>query len=178
MEEGRIAIRQFIRFDFPGQPVGFWNGPWELNWSGLDYIPNDLIRVEEPDFTTGLEAVDFQIELPQAPGYGVTEATFVQIEAMPYKGIPVTIYEAYFDPDTGALLHVEAMYSGYLDTVDTVLSGGEAKLVANCITDALDNFRESNVSASHEHQQLVSPGDRFFEYAGTVKHETKTVTFN
>ncbi len=178
MEEGRIAIRGLVRINFPGQPYGFWSGNYVLPYADLDYVPNQLARVEEPDFATGMEAAEFAIEMPEASDYGITPDVLAEIEAMPYKGAPITVSEAYFDPDTGALLHVEPMLSGYIDTVEHVLSGGESKLVGKCITDSLDNFRESSAAASHEHQQLVSPGDRIFEYAGTVRHEVKTVVFD
>lgn len=178
MEEGRLAIRGLVRIEFPGEPYGFWNGPYDLDWDDLTYIPNQLVRVEEPDFAAGLEASEFKMEMPARSDFGITPDVLNEIDAMPYKGVPLTIYEAYFDPDTAELLHVEPLHYGFIDTVDHVLSGGELKLVANCISGALDNHRESHVSAGNEHQQIISPGDKFFEYAGTVKHEVKTVVFD
>lgn len=178
LEEGRIAIRGLVRIDMPGQPYGLWNGPWNLTWDGLVYMPNQIMRVEEPDWSTGLDAGEFKIEMPERSDFQITPDLLADIETYPYKGAPITIFEGYFDPDTNALLHVEPMHYGYIDTVDHVRSGGEVKLSANCISGALDNHRESHVASGNEHQQIVSPGDRFFEYAGTVKHEVKTVKFD
>lgn len=178
MEEGRIAIRGMVRIDMPGQPYGFWNGNFTLPWAGLDYIPNQLMRVEEPEFAIGMDAADFKLEMPEASDFGITPDVLDEIESLPYKGALTTVYECYLDPDSGALLHVEPLAYGYIDTVDHVRGSGESKLVANVMSGAVDNHRESSVAASNEHQQLVSPGDRFFEYAGTVKHEVKTVKFD
>ena len=43
---------------------------------------------------------------------------------------------------------------------------------------AIANHRDGYRTASHEDQQLVSPGDMFFEFASKVKHEEFDIKFD
>jgi hypothetical protein len=89
----------------------------------------------------------------------------------------VLVREAYFDPDTRELLHVEDLTDGYIDFIDHVGEGGERRLDAQIVTSALDDHRDGYRSASNEDQQLVSAGDRGFEYASKVKTESFDIKF-
>ncbi|MFP3649152.1 hypothetical protein, partial [Paraburkholderia sp. SIMBA_054] len=73
-------------------------------------------------------------------------------------------------------LHVEPLYYGYVDTIDHVRDERSMKLVIHIETSALDNHKDGYRSASHEDQQIVSPGDRFFQYASLVKTEKHEIT--
>lgn len=50
--------------------------------------------------------------------------------------------------------------------------------MANIRSGAIADQRDGYRTASHEDQQLVSPADRFFQYAGTVRHEYFDITFD
>jgi hypothetical protein len=171
LEEGRIAIRGMVKFQLGTGTYGFWTGNYDLPWDGIVYRPNQLISIEDRSFGVGLEGSGFKIELPAKADFGVTPDLLLQIEQLDYKNRPVTVYEAYFDPDTRQLLHVEAIDYGYIDIIDHVNEDGQLKLVGKVMTGAIDNHRDGYRSASHEDQQLVSPGDMGFEHAGRVKTE-------
>jgi hypothetical protein len=171
LEEGRLVVRGLVKFEFGGGAYGLWNGNYNLVWEGLTYVPNQLIGVEEPAASTGMAASEFKIVMPEASDFGVTPDVLAEIENEDYKGRPVTVYEAYFDPDTRALLHVEPLHFGYADTIDHVTESGQFKLVGNIISGAIDNHRDGYRTASHEDQQLVSPGDLGFKNAGQVQTE-------
>lgn len=171
LDEGRIAIRGMVKFEFGTGTYGLWTGNYELAWGGVTFKPNQLMSVEERSLGTGLEAGSFKIEHPAASDFGVTPDILAGIEQEDYKGRPVTIYEAYFDPDTRELLHVEPLDYGYCDTIDHVTEDGQMKLVGNVLSGAIDNHRDGYRSASHEDQQLVAPGDMGFEHASRVKTE-------
>lgn len=171
LAEGRTVVRGMVKLEFGGGTYGFWSGNYELLWEGVTYIPNQLGSVEEPVYGTGMEATEFQLVMPEASDFGITPDVLAQIESEDYKGRPVTVYEADFDPDTRALLHVEAIGFGYIDTFDHVSDQGVMKLIGNVISGALDNHRDGYRTASHEDQQLVSPGDLGFKNAGTIKTE-------
>lgn len=171
LDEGRAVIRSLMKIECGTGTYGFWNGNADLVWNSLTYWPSTLISVSEPVYGLGTAASTFTIELVAQRDSGLTPDKLLLIENEDYKGRPVTVYDAYFAPDTRALLHVEPMTYGYADTVDHVTDGGEAKLVGNIISGALDNHRDGYRSASHEDQQLVSPGDKFFEFASRVRTE-------
>lgn len=171
LEEGRVVIRSLVKFAIGSGTYGFWNGVGTLPWDGVDYLQNGLISVEEPMFQTGTAASEFKVVMPESRDFGITPDILAQIDSEDYKGYPCTIYDAYFHPDTRELLHVEAMMYGYIDTVDHVFEDKQWQLVGNMITRSLDNHREGYRSASDADQQLIAPGDKFFEYAAVAKSE-------
>lgn len=178
LEQGRVSVRGMIKFQFGGGTYGIWNGRGDLIHGGVTYVPNSLIGVEDIAFGMGTEARAVRITMPESADFGVTPDLLASIEAEDYKGRKVTIYDAYIDPDTTDLLHVEALYAGYIDTIDHEIDGGEMRLVAHVQTKAIDNHRDGYRSASNADQQLISAGDLFFEHAAKVGFETFDVTLD
>lgn len=178
LEANTVAVRSGVKILLGSGPVGFWNGLGTLSWDGVDYLQNHLIQVQEPLYTTGTAASDFTIEMPESADFGITPDVLAQIEGEDYKNATVVVYDFYFDPNTRDLLHVEPMLYGFIDTVDHVFDSGQWKIVGNIETAAIDNHRDGYRAANHEDQQLVYPGDTFFEYAGIVKHEDFDIEFS
>ena len=176
--EGRIVVRSGIKVVCTTGTYGFWNGKGDITVAGLVYWPNSLITVSEPVYGLGTAASTFTVELPARRDFGLTPDKLLLIENEGYKDAPLTVYDFYFDPDTREFLHAEPGAYGYVDTIDHVRDGGEVKLVANVRSGAIANHRDGYRTASHEDQQLVSPGDKFFQYAGTVQHEYFDITFD
>lgn len=168
-DEGRLAVRSGVHMALGTGTYGFWNGKGTLPYGGVDYWPNSLITVADLVYGLGTAAASFTIEL--AAKQDITPDKLAGIEGEDYKNRPLTIYDFYFHPDTGALLHAEPMAYGFIDTVDHVTQGGERKLIGNILSGAIDNHRDGYRSASHEDQQLVSPGDKIYEHASKTKHE-------
>ena len=171
LENNQCVVRSLVKFALGTGTYGFWNGSGVLTYNSLDYLQNALISISEPLYTTGTSAADFTIELAESRDFGISPDVMAAIEDEDYKGYPVTVYDAYFDPDTRELLHVEPMIYGYIDTVDHVVDSEGFKLVGNLVTGAIDNHREGYRTASHEDQQLVRAGDLFFEHAAKAKNE-------
>ncbi len=176
IEEGRFAVRGLVRFDLGEGTYGFWNGTGDLVYSGLTYRPNSLLRFDDLALQLGTAAAPLTIEMPESLDFGITPDTLAEIETLTYKGARVIISDAYFNPGSRDLLHVEPLYEGYIDFIDHVVEGGEMKLVAHVETTALDNHRDGYRSASHSDQQLVSAGDMFFEHAAKVPFEEFKIT--
>ncbi|QAZ46147.1 hypothetical protein [Mesorhizobium sp. Pch-S] len=171
LDEGRIAIRGLILYKFGNAWMGVWTGNYELVYEGVTYVPNQLITAEPPDGAMGMEATEFVVTMPARSDFGITPDKLAEIESQDYKGRPCQLREAYFDPDTRELLHVEELAFGYVDYITHVTEGGEMRLEGHVISGALDNHRDGYRSASHEDQQLISEGDRGFEYATVIKTE-------
>lgn len=180
-EEGRQSVRSLMWIGFVTGDYGLWNGTYELTWNGLTYVPNQLIQVQETDFSLGMEAVEITVDFPIKGDFGITPDILAQMEAMPYKNCPIIIYDAHFDPDTRALLWVDDVnaFHGYIDTVDRIRTAdGEMKLQAKIVSSAVENHRESHRKANHEDQQLISPGDKGLQYAGQTSPEVFNVVFD
>lgn len=171
LSEGRISVRSAAKFEFGTGTYGIWNGKGDVTFGGTTYTPNCLIEMETPPDGLGTGSAPIKMKMPARTDFGVTPDRLLLIENEDYKGRPVTLFDLYFDPDDGSLLHFEPIFYGYVDTIPYMRESGEIWLEANIETSALDNHRDGYRTASTADQQLVSPGDLFFEHAATIKNE-------
>jgi hypothetical protein len=178
LSEGRAVIRSGIKIACTTGTYGFWNGKGNITIDGLVYWPNTLITVSEPVYGLGTAASTFTVELVAKRDSGLTPDKLLLIEQEGYKDAPITGFDFYFDPDDRSFLHAEPGPYGFIDTIDHSRENGEKKLIANVRSGAIANHRDGYRTASHEDQQLVSPGDLFFQYASTVKHEVFDINFD
>ncbi|MBZ9808123.1 MULTISPECIES: DUF2163 domain-containing protein [unclassified Mesorhizobium] len=178
LTEGRAVIRSGIKIVCTTGTYGFWNGKGDITVDGQLYWPNTLIEVSEPVYGLGTAASTFTMSLVAKRDSGLTPDKLLLIENEGYKDAPVTVFDFYFDPDDRSFLHAEPGAYGFIDTIDHSRDGGEKKLVANVRSGAIANHRDGYRTASDADQQLVSPGDKFFQYASKVKHESFDITFD
>lgn len=172
LDEGRISIRGLLRFDFGTGSYGFIRSNAPFSYNGLTYKPGGIINVSDLAFATGLAAQQFTVTLAASLDDGLTPAVLQTIEAEDYRDRPVTIMDAMFHPDTGALLFVQTMMRGYVDTIDHITTQQAGyTLVANCESRALDYTRMNGRKRSDLDQQRRNTGDRFFQHASTRGRE-------
>lgn len=93
------------------------------------------------------------------------------------------IYLVSFDPETGAQLGVERIFTGFIDGAPETIgeAGGDARATLNLVSNARLLTRKVPVLKSHA-AQSKRDGDAFFKYAdvsgsvpvfwGRVKHDT------
>jgi hypothetical protein len=173
LDEGRVNIRGLMRFDFGTGTYGFIKGVQPFEYNGLTYLPGGIISVSDLGSVTGLTAQQFTITLSASPDDGLTPEVLQTIEAEDYRDRPVTIYDAHFHPDTNALLYVQAMARGYVDTIDHVDSATDGYTIqASCETRALDYTRMNGRKRSNADQARRNPGDMFFQNAAMRGRET------
>ncbi|MGI2036414.1 DUF2163 domain-containing protein [Rhizobium panacihumi] len=167
-DEGRIDVRQMLKFAFGSGTYGFIADRSELVWQGVTYIPFGLIKVSDLESGNGTTAnSNFTLTLAASPDDGVTPEKLKQIENEDYRDRPVTLYDAYFHPDTKELLQVEPVARGYLDVIDHEDDDGSGYvLIGRCEGRQLDYTRTNGRVRSTADQQRRSPGDMFYQYAG------------
>lgn len=166
LDAGRLSIRGMIRFAFGTGQYGFIRAQQPLTWAGLTYQPGGLISVSDLAGDSDRTASGFTVTLAASPDDGLTPAVLQTIEAEDYRDRPVTVYDAYFHPDTGALLHVQAMKRGYVDVIAHEIDPSTGyTLTASCESRALDYTRRNERRRTTEDQARRAPGDRFFEHA-------------
>lgn len=172
MDAGRTNVRGLLRFDFGTGTYGFIRSVQPFSYNALTYLPGGLINVSDLSGAVGLAAQQFTITLAASPKDGLTPAVLRTIEAEDYRDRPVTISDVHFHPDTNALLLVQTMRKGYVDTIKHVktISGGYT-IQASCETRAIDYTRTNGRKRSDPDQQRRSPGDRFFQHASTRGRE-------
>lgn len=171
-DSGSVAIRSLVKIILPNGTFGCWNGTGTLNYAGLAYKQNTLISIDEISGSIGTAATPFKLVLPASADFGLTPDVLGTIEDFQYKGALITIYDAFFVPNTRALVHVEPMRTGFIDFIDHSDDGQTYILTVHCEDHNLDNHRDGYRTASHSDQQLVSNGDRFFEHASEQSTET------
>lgn len=166
-DEGRISTRQMIRFQFGSGVYGFIARSDDFEYSGVTYKPFGLIEVSDINGGTGTNADgSFTLTLAESPDDGLTPAILMQIENEDYRDRPVTVMDAHFHPDTGALLQVEIVARGYLDVISHGTDPETGfKLTAQCEGRQLDYSRKNGRYRSVADQKRRSAGDKFFEHA-------------
>jgi hypothetical protein len=172
-DEGRISTRQMIRFLFGSGAYGFIARSDEFEYAGLIYKPFGLIEVSDINGGMGTTADDsFTLTLVESANDGLTPAVLMQIENEDYRDRPVTVMDAHFHPDTGALLQVEIVARGYLDVISHEMDPETGfKLTAQCEGRQLDYSRKNGRYRNVADQRRRSPTDKFFEHAAKAGRE-------
>ena len=165
LDEGRAEIRGLMRFEFGTGTYGFIRGRSELTWGGLTYVPGGIVEVSDLPSAIGMTAQRFTITLSASHEDGLTPDVLRTIEQEDYRDRPVRIYDAYFHPDTGALLDVKGLRRGYVDIIEHIEDDKRGyTLVANCETRALDYNRTNGRMRSDADQRLIKADDGFFKH--------------
>lgn len=166
LDEGRADVRGMILFVLGTGTYGFIRSLQPMIYSGVTYQPGGLIEVSDIPGALDRSAQAFTVTLAASPDDGLTPEVLQTIEAEDYRDRPVTVYDAFFHPDTGALLHVQALKRGYVDTIDHIDDPENGyTLVANCESRALDYTRTNSRRRTAVDQARRSAGDQFFEHA-------------
>lgn len=157
LNEGRISIRGLIRFDFGTGTYGFIKSVQPMEYNGLLYKPGGIIQVSDLSNATGLSAQQFTITLAASPDYDLTPETLRTIENEDYRDRPVTIYDAYFHPDTNERLFVQPMKRGYVDVIDHV--------------DEIETGYSIIATMDYDQDRNNSFPDFFFEFRGAPLYD-------
>jgi len=158
-----------ILFDLPSGLWGFWDGPGTLQWNSIDFVPGNVLQIDFGDDATGTESNSFSIRLYENPDAGLPATVLYSFLSQTYHVQPVTIYQAWFDPETLAMAgDPEIIRRGLISTVDKGFDGTGHFVLGTCETQSIRHTRRGWAKASHSEQQAVSAGDKFFEYTGIV----------
>ena len=172
LDEGRIAIAGMIRLDLGEGAFGIIQRSAPYTFGGVTYeaFPAGLISVSDIPGSTGTAAHGFAIELSESADDKLTPDVILGIESYDYRDRPVTVYDLYMHPDTGAVLTDPiAQARGYINAVshEEDPARGHIALI-ECESRAIDYTRTNGRIRSSADQQRRSAGDLFFEHAGTT----------
>lgn len=164
------VVRGAVLFDLPSGQWGFWDGTGPLTWNGLTFEANgQLMEIDFGDETTGLESNSFTITLRENTEAGLTPSVLNTIFAEQYHLRPVTVYQAWFNPDTRALAGDLVIFRrGVISTVEKG-GGSEGQYIrGTCETQSIKHTRRGWAKASDAEHRNVFADDKFFEYTGIV----------
>ena len=169
-DAGRISTRQMIRFDFGTGTYGFIADNDALTYGDRTYRPFGLIEISDLGGGIGTTANgDFTLRLAESAEFDLTPDMLTRIEEEDYRDRPVRVMDAHFHPDTCALLQVETVARGYVDTIQHHFGqDGGAYIEAMCEGRQLDYSRKNGRYRSIADQKRRDEGDRFFEHAATA----------
>jgi hypothetical protein len=165
LQAGAYIEREMILFDLASGLYGFWNGIGTFTWNSIPFVgAGSLIRVEESEQNTELQAEEFSLVLREIPNSDLSPDVLSTIENETYKGRPFTGYKAWFDPDTRALLSVEVWTRGIIDTFTHRRSEGVSELVCHIETRAIDYTRRRKRMRTDADQRRIDANDGGLRY--------------
>lgn len=172
-QAGRGDQRDLLLFTLTdGSKYGFCTGAFDIVHEGNTYRPNGLIEVELGQRSPGQQALPFTIRMAESRAFGVTPDMLGQIETLPYYNATVTGYRAFINPDTRAVVAVEGVLEGYVDTITHDVGDDGVVIIANGETRQLDAHRSPFRLLSPENQKRVSAGDTFLDQIATGRTDT------
>lgn len=168
LQAGRIARVDMLLFDFPS-PTGqkaYFSGQGSFVWSGITFEgAGNLFHLSAIGGVSDGTAVGLAIRLNGDARAGLPASTLATIEGVQYRGAPALVYRGYLHPDTYALLSVEAVFRGRIDTIEhRVTEGGEVYMEAAVESMAIDLGRSGYRMRSDVDQRLIDPSD------GSLRH--------
>lgn len=165
LETGCHAVRFALRFDLATGPEGIWTDTFEMVHGGLTYYPvGSSLAFSATPGAVGLNADQLEVTTT-----GLSAKLNAVIAARNWHQRPATLYRVFLD-DAGAVLHVEAEFSGFLDHVSVSDVGDGLSAVALRIE---SNSRELNraigrTRSDNDQRQHVDSADAFYSFVGAV----------
>jgi hypothetical protein len=170
LDSGEVVLREFVKISLPSGTYGFWTGQGPYPYDGVIYnAGGSHLRVQAPPQVTDGSAQPIVIELSSVPDTALTPAVLVSFLNESYKRAPIVFSRGFFDPDTRMLIGMQWVNTALIDTAKIVETiGGEAKLVVNAESIAIDHRRVNRFMRSHQAQLLLDPTDLGYQYVTSV----------
>lgn len=155
---GTVSIGLLVEMDLDG-------GQLYLNQSRLDLVINGATYVGTGGLGQVGEAANQSGDVPKLE-FSLAAATPEKVALAlgePVQGRPVRLKLVLFS-SAGAVLDVSLRYSGYLDVMGLEDGRQRAVLTVTSESGVRDLLRASNVRFTHVDQQLIAPGDMFYQF--------------
>ncbi len=105
LEEGRLAVLELVRFDLPGQPVGYHRGGRPYAYNGLVYQPNRWLQSGEMNSAVGTAVGTRTLVFSNIPVSNPTDA-MAAIELLDYQNAMVIVSALAGVPESDEVLGV------------------------------------------------------------------------
>lgn len=138
----------------------------DVDYGGHTYQAVYGLGQMEPIEETDVAVMGLAFTLSGVPGSTIAIALGTEVQ-----GRAVTVRQAFVD--SGGVLRVDTnVWTGYLDqmTVDDGVPNATIRVTAEHLLVRWDTPRV--VRFSHEDQQVISAGDKFFEYQAQISEQT------
>lgn len=146
-----VPVVQLVRLSLQ-QTIYLTTAGHDVDYDGHTWIGNSIASIEPISDGVGeLESLRFVRPL-------VSEEHIAMVLSAPFAGKLVTVYDAWLDPGTRQVAHVEVAWRGVLNMPD--LQDGQTA-IASCTADHI-GVRSTVTKASrytNDEQQRIYPGD-------------------
>jgi len=166
LDAGLVSVRGLIVFTFASGTYRYVRDVVPRVWDSNTYTPGGAFAVSDIPNQTGFAAASFTVTLAASPDDGLTPSVLQSIFAEDYRDRPVSVYDAYLNVSTGAVIDAELLRYGYIDRIvyrETLDLG--AHLEAVCFSRSLDYGRKNGRLATNANQLRRSGTDKFREFA-------------
>lgn len=162
LSAGRTIQRELVRFSLGSGTYGFVRGIDKVTFAGVTYEPNGIIDISSLGFGPGTSAEGFSIIMPASNDDGRLPDVLQGLFSEDYRDRPVTVLDAHFNADTGALITTIPIRYGYIN--DLVYQRGRDgdQFILECLSRSIDYSRRNGRLCNDLDQQRRYAGDRFF----------------
>ncbi len=175
LDEGRIVVLDLIRFDLPGNAIGYHRGGRPYTWNGLTYRPNRWMDIGDMTGSLGVAVSKRTIRFSNVPTDDPDDA-IAKLEESAYVNAPVIVAHLAGDPDTDTALGILASSLYQIDQVRyatgaTDASGQKTVSIEIDLEPPGRSARGATgvKNSQIEHQHDFDATDTAFEYASTVQ---------
>ena len=154
-----------VELAFASGSVRVWTGLGDLTWNGATWVGTGTFMGISPiEETAEVRAAGVTLTLS-----GIPSSLIALALAEPYQGRPCAIHFGALDTNTYALIGTPfQIFKGRMDVM-TIEEGPEtATISVSAESRLVDLERARERRYDHQDQQLVAPGDRFFEYVPSI----------
>lgn len=174
LSQRAASLRLLLRFDLPEGTFGFWTGIEPIVYESVTYVGSgSLITIDDLSGADDPTVVPIVVRLTSIPNSALTPDVLGNIFAYNWHQAPAVLYQAYFNPDTRALIMVERITRRRIDTIEMEeTAGGQAQLIATLQPVNFDNPGRGFMLYGDGHQRLIAPTDGFFSFAANAGEQT------
>jgi hypothetical protein len=156
----------FVSLDFASGIVRLHTRTGTITWGGFDWLgvgKMGAIEAIKEDAELRPNGVSLQVS-------GVDAAFITAATSDDYHGRPVRIYQGLLNVDTLALVaDPETVFVGIMDTMQVTLGQNAGSVAVSCESEMARWQRPRPMLSTHETQQLIYPGDRFYDLVPTIQ---------
>jgi hypothetical protein len=159
----------FVSLDLPSGFLRLHTRTGTINWGGYDWLGVGKfggIETVKEDAELRPNTVTLQLS-------GVDAALVSAAMAEDYHGRAVRVYYGLFDTTTFALIgDPETVFVGLMDYMQVTLGANTGAITVHCESELARWQRPRALLYTHESQQLLYPGDRFFDMVPVLQSRT------
>jgi hypothetical protein len=159
-------IVTFVSLDFASGIARLHTRTGTMTWGGFDWLgvgKMGAVDAVKEDAELRPNSVSLQLS-------GVDSAFITAAMSDDYHGRPVRIYQGLLDPTTLALVaDPETVFVGIMDTLTVALGQNTGSVTVSCESEIARWQRARSLLSTHESQQLLYAGDRFFDMVPTIQ---------